>query len=268
MLDFLNIGHRTLEKIIDFKKYSSIKIGPVVRVKIIEEIDRKNEKFFLVGGANNILISPTPPPLAMLSKKFDYIKIENDELIIGAATPTGKVVSFCKKHNIGGFEFLGKLPGTIGGAVKMNAGVKEHEIKDILKWIRTYKGKIPKEKIKLEYRKTDIENIIYEAGFELKKGYCKNLHKRLLELRINQPKDPSAGSCFKNPKGDFAGRLIEAVGLKGKRVGNMAFSEVHANFLVNLGEGSFYEAIELIELAKNRVYEKFQIKLKEEIIII
>ncbi len=257
-----------MEKIIDFKKYSSIKIGPVVRVKIIEEIDKENENFFLIGGANNILVSPTPPPLAMLSKKFDYIKIENDELIIGAATPTGKVVSFCKKYNIGGFEFLSKLPGTIGGAIKMNAGVKEYEIKDILKWIRTYKGKIPKKKIKLEYRKTDIKNIIYEAGFELKKGYSEILRKKLLELRINQPKNPSAGSCFKNPKGDFAARLIEAVGLKGKRIGNMAFSEIHANFLVNLGGGSFDEAIELIELAKKKVYEKFKIVLTMEIIVV
>ncbi len=253
---------------IDLKKYSSIKIGPVVDVEIITEIDKKNETFFLIGGANNILVSPYPPPLAKLSKKFDYIKIEEGELIIGGATPTGKVVSFCKKNNIAGFEFLSRLPGTIGGAIKMNAGVKEYEIKNVLKWIKTYKGKIYKENLNLGYRKTDIKNIIYEAGFELKEGYNEILRQKLLSLRENQPKEPSAGSVFKNPPGNFAGKLIEDVGLKGYRVGDMAFSKIHANFLVNLGAGTFEEALNLIELAKKMVYEKYKIALEEEIIIV
>ena len=257
-----------MKKKIDFSKYSSIKIGPVIEVEMIKDIDSRYEEFFLIGGANNILVSPNPPKLAKLSKKFNYIKIENGDLIIGAATPTGKVISFGKKHNIGGFEFLSKLPGTIGGAVKMNAGVKEYEIKDVLKWIRTYEGKIYKKDIKLEYRKTDIKNIIYEAGFELKKGFDEQLLMKLLSLRNNQPKLPSAGSVFKNPPGDYAGRLIENVGLKGYKIGNMAFSDIHANFLVNLGNGTYDEAIELINLAKKRVYEKYKFELEEEIIIV
>ncbi|WP_281951608.1 UDP-N-acetylmuramate dehydrogenase [Nitrosophilus kaiyonis] len=257
-----------MKKIIDFKKYSSIKIGPKIEVEIIEEIDKKYEQYFLIGKANNILISNTPPKLATLSKKFDYIKIVNDELIIGAATPTGKVVSFCKKHNIGGFEFLSHLPGSIGGAIKMNAGVKEYEIKNILKWVRTYKGKIEKENINMQYRKTDIKNIIYEAGFKMENRFNEELRKKLINLRKNQPKEPSAGSIFKNPKENFAGRLIEEVGLKGKRVGNMAISNIHANFLVNLGNGTFEEAMELINMAKEKVLQKYGIKLEEEIIII
>ena len=257
-----------MEKLIDFKKYSSIKIGPILKVKIIEKIDKDNEKYFIIGGANNLLVSKKPPPLAMLSKKFDYIKIKNNELIIGAATPTGKVVSFCKKYNIGGFEFLSKLPGTIGGAVKMNAGVKEYEIKNILKWIRVYKGKIYAKDLKLEYRKTDIKNIIYEAGFDIRFGFDFELLNSLINLRKNQPKYPSAGSVFKNPPKNFAGKLIEDVGLKGKRVGDIAFSDLHANFLINLGDGTFEDAIYLIKEAKKRVYEKYKIVLEEEIVIL
>lgn len=253
---------------IDFSKYSSIKIGPVVDVEKIENIDQKYEEFFIVGKANNLLVSNNPPSLAVLSKKFDYIKIENNELVIGAATPTGKVVSFCKSHNIAGFEFLSKLPGTIGGAIKMNAGVKEYEIKNTLLWIKTYQGVIPASKIKLQYRKTDIDSIVYEAGFKLESGYSEALRQKLLSLRKNQPKEPSAGSVFKNPPGEFAGRLIEAVGLKGKRVGNMAFSPVHANFLVNLGGGTFDEAIILINEAKEKVFARYTISLQEEILII
>ncbi len=257
-----------MKKLIDFSRYSSIRIGPKVEVELIDTIDSAFERYFLVGGANNLLLSPTPPPLATLSKTFDYIRIEDNTLIIGGATPTGKVVSFCKRHNIAGFEFLAKLPGTIGGAVKMNAGVKEHEIKDRLLWIRTHKGIIPASSLNLQYRQTDIDSIIYEAGFICERGFSEELRQKLLQLRSNQPKEPSAGSCFKNPQGDYAGRLIEAVGLKGKRIGNMAFSPIHANFLINLGGGTFKDAIRLIELAKERVYEEFGIRLQEEIIVL
>jgi len=84
-------------------------------------------------------------------------------------------------------------------------------------------------------------------------------------MRANQPNQPSAGSCFKNPNGDYAGRLIEAFGLKGFKVGNMEFSKIHANFLVNHGRGTFIDAIYLIEEAQKRVFKKFGIQLELEI---
>jgi len=257
-----------MKRSIDFSKYSSIKIGPLCEVEVIKRIDRRYEELFLVGGANNLLLSPTPPSLAILGKNFDYIRIQEGELIIGAATPTGKVVSFCKRHDIAGFEFLAKLPGTIGGAVRMNAGVKEYEIKNVLRWVRTHKGKILAKDLGLAYRKSGIDSIVYEAGFTLQRGYSEKLRQQLLVLRSNQPKEPSAGSVFKNPPGEYAGRLIEAVGLKGKRVGNMAFSSIHANFLVNLGGGRYEEAMALINEAKERVMNRYKIELQEEIIIL
>ncbi len=257
-----------MKRRIDFSRYSSIKIGPICEVEVIERIDPRYEELFLVGGANNLLLSPAPPPLAILGKNFDYIRIQEGELIVGAATPTGKVVSFCKRHDIAGFEFLAKLPGTIGGAVRMNAGVKEYEIKNVLCWVRTHKGKILAKDLGLAYRKSGIDSIVYEAGFTLQRGYSEKLRQQLLLLRSNQPKEPSAGSVFKNPPGEYAGRLIEAVGLKGKRVGNMAFSPVHANFLVNLGGGRYEEAMALIKEAKERVLNRYGIELQEEIIVL
>jgi len=252
--------------VIDFKKFSSLKIGSSVEVEVINEV--KNSDKFIIGNGNNILVSDNPPPLAILSKKFDYIKIKNSKIFIGAKTPNGKLVSFAKKHNLANFEFLSHLPGTIGGAVKMNAGVKEYETFNHLLEIKTVNGYLKKEKINYGYRFTDINFIIFEAVFELKEGFDFEKLDRLKNLRKNQPKLPSAGSCFKNPKGDFAGRLIENIGYKGKKIGDVGFSEIHANFLVNYGNGTFEDAINLIDKVKKKVFEKFKIELEEEIIVL
>jgi UDP-N-acetylmuramate dehydrogenase len=152
--------------------------------------------------------------------------------------------------------------------VAMNAGVKDKEIFNIIKRIKIGSKWIDKEQIDYGYRYAKLGGIATEVELEVKRGFNKILQDELNALRANQPKEPSAGSCFKNPDGDYAGRLIEAVGLKGKRVGNMAFSEVHANFLVNLGGGEFEDAIYLIELAKERIYKEFGVALVEEIKIV
>lgn len=253
---------------IDFSKYSSIKIGPEVDVLMIEKDDEIPEDRYLVGGANNLLLSPTPPPLMMLSKDFDYCRIEDDMLVIGAATPTGKILSFARKRNLGGFEFVAKLPGTLGGMLAMNAGVKAYEIFPLLDSIRIGNAWFSANAIEHGYRFARLPGIATAARFPLRQGYDESLRRELLALRNNQPKEPSAGSTFKNPPGDYAGRLIEAVGLKGYRQGGMAWSELHANFLVNLGGGTYDEAIALINLAKERVLEHFGIPLEEEIKIL
>jgi UDP-N-acetylmuramate dehydrogenase len=252
-------------KIIDFSKYSSIRIGQPTEVLIIEPGDAIPTDHYLIGGANNLLISPTPPPLMMLSKEYAYFKEADGFLEIGAATPTGRIVSYAKKHDIAGFEFCAKLPGTLGGMLAMNAGVKSYEIFNILHSIRIDGEWIPKEKIPHGYRFAHLGGIATAAKFEIHRGYDRALLQELVSLRNNQPSDPSAGSAFKNPPNDHAGRLIEAVGLKGYRIGDMAWSDIHANFLVNLGKGTYEDAEALLKLAKDNVFEKFGIHLKEEI---
>ena len=254
-------------KKINFKQFSSIKIGQEVDVLMIEDFDYPDEHY-LLGASNNVLIGTNPPPLMMLSKKYDYIKIENDALVIGAATPSGKIVSFCKKHDIADFEFVSRLPGTLGGMLKMNAGLKEFEIFNNLGSIITKEGEIKKDQIDYGYRYTDIKDVIFEARFELNSGFSQEKMELFTNMRSNQPRESSAGSCFKNPEGDYAGRLIEAVGLKGKRLGDMEFSSVHANFLVNHGNGRFEDAVELIHLVEEKVKDEFGVHLQREIIIV
>ena len=257
-----------LTKIVNFSKYSSIKIGPTVEVELIERIQPLPKDTFLIGGANNILVSDNPPKLAMLSKKFEYMHLEDEIFTIGGATKSGRIFSFCKKYNIKGFEYLSKLPGTLGGLIKMNAGMKEDEIFNNLVKIKTCDGYISKEDINYGYRFTDIDTTVYEAVFKVEQGLDREKLASFASMRKNQPTLPSAGSAFKNPPNDYAGRLIEAVGLKGYRKGGATFSEVHANFLVNAGGASFEDAMFLIELAKEKVYEEFGIRLEEEVIIV
>lgn len=254
-------------KTINFKKYTSIHIGGEHNVKVINEIGEYSQ-FRILGRGNNILISTTPPPMALLGEKFDYMKQVDDKLIVGAATSSGKLLTYCRKNDIAHFELLAKLPGNMGGLVKMNAGLKEWEIFNYLYSIKTQDGEILKKDIPHSYRHTQIDGIIYEITFMVEKGYDKELQKMFNTMRDNQPNLPSAGSCFKNPKDNSAGYLIEQVGLKGYQIGDMAFSSQHANFLVNLGEGTFDDATKLINLAKEKVKKQFNIELELEIEII
>jgi len=254
-------------KTIDFSTYSSIKIGPKVQVKIIKDIQDYN-KYTIIGGANNLLISPTPPKLAMLGKNFNFIKEKDGFLYIGGATPSGKILSYVKKNDITNFELMQKLPGTLGGMIKMNAGLKQWEIFNHLISVKTEFGWIKKSDIKHSYRHANIKSIVYEAKFQIQKGFDFELLEMFKKLRDNQPNFPSAGSCFKNPKKNFAGKLLDEAGLKGYKIGNMAFSSSHANFLINLGGGTFYEAISLINLAKKQIHEKYKISLETEIEIL
>jgi len=253
---------------IDFSKFSSIRIGQKEEVLMIEKGDIIPKDRYLIGHGNNLLISPTPPPLMMLSKDFDFITLDGDMLSIGAATPTGKILSFAKKYNIAGFEFVSKLPGSLGGMLAMNAGVKEYEIFNIVDSICIDEIWKKASEIEHGYRFSKLGGVVTEARFNVTHGFDAELLDSLIALRANQPKEPSAGSLFKNPAGDHAGRLIEAVGLKGMQIGGMAWSEVHANFLVNKGNGTYSDAMKLIDLAKQKVLDQFKIALQEEVKIL
>jgi UDP-N-acetylmuramate dehydrogenase len=255
-------------KNINFSKFSSIKIGQPTEVLMLEQSDDIPNHRLIIGHANNLLVSPTPPPLMMLSKDFDFIELDSGLLTIGCATPIGKIVSFAKKSNLSGFEFLSKLPGSLGGVVAMNAGVKSYEIFNILDSIEIDGRWIKRESIDYGYRFAKLNGVATTVRFRVKKGFNSKLFDELKSLRSNQPKTASAGSAFKNPLGDYAGRLIESVGLKGFTHGAMEWSKIHANFLVNHGGGTFNEANYLIKLAKKRVFNKFGVELREEIKIL
>jgi len=255
-------------KVIDFSFYSSIKIGSPLSVEVLEEEVSRGDRF-IVGGANNIIVSPNASNLAILSKKYDFIEIKDAYLHIGGATPSGRIFSFAKRNGIRGFEILAKLPGKLGGLLKMNAGLKGDEISSALLGVKLGgRGFVEKCELGFGYRSSLIDDVVYKAIFEIKEGFSEELVEGYKAMRQNQPSDPSVGSCFKNPAGDYAGRLLEAAGLKGYSIGGAAFSEKHANFLINRGGASFEDAKNLIATAKKRVFEEFGVELENEVILV
>ncbi len=257
------------KKRIDFSKYSSIRLGPPMELSVIKnEAEAASFDGLIIGKACNLIVTGKNQNLAVLGEEFDYMRLEDDKLFVGAATVGGRVFSFAKKNNLAGFEFLGGLPGNIGGMLSMNAGLKTEEIFNHLISVKFANGYKQKSEITHGYRFAHLEGIALEAVFEAKTGYNEELFESLKNARKNQPHDPSVGSCFKNPPDNFAGKLIEEAGMKGFRIGGMAFSDVHANFLVNLGDGKVEEALEIIELAQKKVFESSGVKLELEVKIV
>nr|WP_314478147.1 UDP-N-acetylmuramate dehydrogenase [uncultured Campylobacter sp.] len=261
-----------MTQLIDFSKFSSVRVGGVHEVAVLESIEDALKPEFagrvMIGGANNLLVSPNPPAMMMLGGAFDYINLSGDVLSIGAATKSGKIYNFAKKHNIGGFEFLQNIPGTLGGLIKMNAGLCSVGISDDLLAVRLGRGWVERERISFSYRKSGIAEPIFGAEFKILHEFDAVLAANFAAKRANQPKGASFGSCFVNPPGDYAGRLIEAVGLKGYAIGGAKFSEQHANFIINFNAATFADVTGLINLARERVLEQFGVELKTEVVVV
>lgn len=283
------LGNKILENEILEDKISSGEIFKTKQSACGKQQCLKQLSYTCIGNGYNLLVSPNAKHLVMLSSEFDYILVkdtlqnpkDSSEIVeVGGKTNSSSLFRFCKQHNLGGLEFLRSLPGSVGGLVKMNAGMKQYEIKDTL--LEVCIDGIWRSDFTLSYRSSDIAGIISAARFCLKKGFDSSLLEQFQAMRSTHPKEPSCGSCFRNPSGDYAGRLIEAVGLKGAEQNGVGFSPHHANFLVNFGvkstqadsaqtkscQAEFADALAMIELAKKRVKERFGIELVPEVQIV
>lgn len=258
------------ESCIDFAKYSSLKIGGATPIVVLEKGDEKSfsamQAYQCVGHAYNLLVSPNATNLAMLSKEFDYICDDKEWVEVGAMTPSGKIFAFFRKYNLRGLEFLQALPGSAGGLLKMNAGMKSYEMKEVV--LSACVNGIWRDDLGLAYRSSNISGIISAVRFTKQAGFREEVLQACKMMRKTHPKLPSCGSCFKNPSGDYAGRLLELAGLKGFMKNGVGFSEQHANFLVHTGGASFEDALWVIEYAQKQVQDRFGIHLEPEVRII
>jgi UDP-N-acetylmuramate dehydrogenase len=234
---------------------------------------------FCLGAGTNLLVSDRGMRglVVRLGDGFGKITIDETKVVAGAAAAFGALVQAVVARGLEGLEFGEGIPGTVGGGLVMNAGAFGGEIAKVVTLVHgvTESGEaiaLTNNEVKFAYRRTDLPNhfIITRVDFELARGDRERLAARVAELKAKrasrQPRGvPNAGSIFKNPPGNFAGKLLEGAGLKGTRLGGAAFSDQHANFIVNLGGAQAAEVRALIDMARNKVKEQSGVWLEPEV---
>ena len=273
--------------------YTSFKIGgscPIMAkpnstnclCELIKSLNDVRLPFRAMGRGSNLLISDNgiDVPVILISSDMGGISFKDEQIVCGAGAALNAVCRAALEHSSTGLEFAYGIPGSIGGALYMNAGAYGGEMKNVVESC-TYVDEsgelhsLPAAKMELSYRHSffsDKPYIITEVTLTLKPGDREQINARMQELmekrRDKQPLEyPSAGSTFKRPEGDFAGRLIEAAGLRGFSVGGAAVSEKHCGFVVNKGGATFSDVKKLIEIIKQRVKETSGKDLSCEVII-
>ena len=251
--------------------------------KLIEFLKNENIPYIVIGNGSNLLVKDggIRGVVIKIADNFNKFEIEDTKVI----AQSGALLSFMGKailnKSLTGFEFAAGIPGTLGGAIAMNAGAYGGEMKDIVKSVRLMDSKgniieLSNKEMEFEYRRSLISKsdyIVLSAIMELKegnfdeiKGYMKELTKsRVTKQPLNLP---SAGSTFKRPERHFAAKLIEDSGLKGLTLGGARVSEKHSGFVVNIGDAKAKDIIELINVVKSTVYSKFGVMLEEEVKIL
>lgn len=255
--------------------------------KILEIINRENIDYFVMGNGSNLLVKDGGYPgviIKISGQAFKSVDIEPDgvSVRVGGGVLMGSFAGFLKKNGLSGFEFAAGIPGTIGGAVFMNAGAYGGEIKDVLVSAKLLSRNGEKvfelsgDELELTYRHSilhDTGDIVLEALFKFEKGDPEKIQEKMDEnnasRRAKQPLNyPNAGSTFKRPDGYIAAKLIQDAGLKGFSVGNAQVSELHSGFVVNKGGASASDILEVMSHCKEVVKAEFGVVLEPEVQIL
>lgn len=288
----LNI--ETIKEDESLSKYTTFKIGGSARVlieaksdeevlKLVRLFDEMKEDYLIIGNGSNLLITDAgiERPVIVLDKNFsNIIMIDEVTLYVEAGASLKSLANKALDLGLGGLEAISGIPGTVGGAVYMNAGAYGSEIKDVVTKIRFIKddsiAELDASEANFAHRRSIFQDkgyIILGAYFKLEKKDKKDIEEEQRDYtqrrKDKQPLEyPSAGSVFKRPEGYYASKLIEDAGLKGLSVGGAMVSKKHSGFIINTGSASFDDVVTLIEKVKAIVLEKFAVSLEEEIRII
>jgi UDP-N-acetylmuramate dehydrogenase len=248
-------------------------------IKVIEIINENKIQLTILGSGSNVLVSDNGIRGAVISLKNSLKQIEVDENILYAecGTMLGKIVKHAVKNNLIGLENLNGVPGTLGGALIMNAGAWGGEISENLIHVEVINSKseiqkIQKKDLNFSYRQSSFnkDDILLSAKFNLKKADKDIIKENFIEAQSGRKKSQplnkrSAGSLFKNPKNNSAGKLLDEAGLKGFSIGDAKISEKHANFFINDGDATSKDMLMLIKKAHKEVKDKFNVNLSLEV---
>ncbi|MDQ5810446.1 MAG: UDP-N-acetylmuramate dehydrogenase [Actinomycetota bacterium] len=233
----------------------------------------------VLGGGTNVLVRDggIRGLTIRLAKSLKGVELEGVRVVADAGALYPVLANTTAGRGLGGLEFATGIPGTVGGAVYMNAGAYGSETTEVLDWADVYQDgavvRMENADLALSYRRSILHDhpdwVVLRAGYILAPGDPAELRARIKEFRTQRmngsPNRPSCGSTFKRPPGDFPGRVIEAAGLKGTRVGQVEVSPVHANYFVNRGGATAKEALELMALVREKVRERLGIELEPEV---
>ncbi len=234
----------------------------------------------LGAGSNTLFRDGGFPGMVIRPDAFRALERDGERIVAGAGVRISRLLAFAMRQALAGLEILAGIPGTVGGAVWGNAGAWGGAVADrvlAVRIVRAAEGvaEIPRAAIPFHYRASGLPAgaVITRATFGLAAGEAGAIRRRisasLVQRNQKQPVEHrSAGSVFKNPPGDYAGRLVEATGLKGTRVGNAQISEKHGNFIVNLGGARAADVLALVDLAKRRVRESVGVELELELQVV
>ncbi len=281
------------------KRYTAWKIGgpadallePTDLDELLEAVKKAREHSVpvtVLGGGTNVLVRDRGVRglTIRLAKALTDVEIDGLTVVAEAGVLYPVLANKTAGSGLAGLEFATGIPGTVGGAVYMNAGAYGGETRDVLDWADVLRdGEVVRMQnartshatsLRLSYRRSVLHDhpdwVVLRAGYTLRPGDPGTLKARIKEFRTQRmngsPSKPSCGSTFKRPAGDFPGRVIEAAGLKGTRVGQIEVSPVHANYLVNLGGGTAEDALKLIELVRETVRERLGVELESEVRVI
>lgn len=278
-------------------KHTSFKTGGIadfflfleneIQIQNLVQYSKQNDiSLYIIGNGSNLLVSDEGIRGIVAKIKFDSVETIKDKedikVRVGAGCKVMALAQFLKNKGITGFEEFAGIPGTIGGAIYMNAGAYGKEMKDVIIDTKAFNKEtqeieiLKKEDQKLEYRSSVFKNkkyVILETTLRLKEGKTKEIEKKMddyfVQRKEKQPLEyPSAGSTFKRGDGYITAKLIDECGLKGFQIGGAQISEKHAGFIINKEKATTKDILDLIEYTKKKVFEKFGIQIEEEIEII
>lgn len=290
ILELEKLNLEKIEKDISLSTLTTYKTGGIAKLvvypnninnlkQMLKLIHKYNIKYFILGKGSNTLFSDKEFNGVIIKlDKLNNFKIKQTEIYVESGMILSKLVQASVKNELTGLEFAIGIPGTIGGAIYMNAGAYGNNMSNIVKSVIVLNEKfqikeIPLEKLKFDYRYSifqDNKNLIcVAANIKLEHGnhdeIASKIKENLLKRKNSQPLEyPSAGSVFRNPEGNYAGKIIEELGLKGKNIGGAEISTKHANFIINKNNASSSDILKLIKLVQKEVKDKYKIDLKLE----
>jgi len=272
---FTSLGIGGITDLLRITKHDSIPA-------ILDLLDEHKIRHKFLGGGSNLLVGDGELPwvVLQLAKPEPDIVIEGNLAHIDAAADLGRTVTFCAKHDLGGLEGLIGVPGTVGGALRMNAGAYGTQIGSYVQEVKVYRAVqrrieiLRGDQISFEYRHTSFapDDMMLAVTLNLpSKSYAEIIQGIRIcneKRRASQPMgQKSAGCIFKNPPGASAGRMIDELGLKGLSVGDARVSDRHANFFVNAGRASARDMLALIADVRARVEKAYGVKLENEVVV-